>query len=92
MTTNTQQSKRSRGGEGGGIDALNSCSTVMDKHNNNVATELMEKMLYDCKMSGDNIASMLLFLLLLLLLLLVLCCCCLYIFVVVAVVGTLSED
>ena len=32
------------------IDALN-CLTVIDKHNNNVATELMEKMLDDHKMS-----------------------------------------
>ena len=36
------------------IDALN-CSTVIDKHNNNVATELMEKMLDDRKMSGDDL-------------------------------------
>ena len=57
------------------IDTLN-CSTVIDKHNNNVATELMEKMLYDHKMSGDDIASMLLLLLLSLLLLLVRYCCC----------------
>ena len=38
------------------IDALN-CSTVMDKHNNNVATELMEKMLDDRKMSGDDLVE-----------------------------------
>jgi len=38
------------------IDTLN-CSTVMDKHNNNVATELMEKMLNDCKMSGDDLVE-----------------------------------
>ena len=38
------------------IDALN-CSTVMDKHNNNVAAELMEKMLDDRKMSGDDLVE-----------------------------------
>ena len=38
------------------IDALN-CSTVMDKHNNNRATELMEKMLDDRKMSGDDLVE-----------------------------------
>jgi hypothetical protein len=38
------------------IDVLN-CSTVMDKHNNNVATELMEKMLDDRKMSGDDLVD-----------------------------------
>ena len=38
------------------IDALN-FSTVMDKHNNNVATELMEKMLDNRKMSGDDLVE-----------------------------------
>ena len=38
------------------IDALN-CSTVINKHNNNVATELMEKMLDDRKMSGDDLVE-----------------------------------
>ena len=41
---------------GDAIDTLN-CSTVMDKHNNNVATELMEKMLDDRKMSGDDLVE-----------------------------------
>ena len=38
------------------IDALN-FSTVMDKHNNNMATDLMEKMLDDPKMSGDDLVE-----------------------------------
>ena len=38
------------------IDALN-CSTVMDKHNNNVYTEFMEKMLDDRKMSGHDLVE-----------------------------------